>query len=94
MFTCQQCGTQVPRGVAERKLVTRKRPRVYSQVWVRVRNTQEARDHHLFRYLPRSRDGGKVRGKPRFIEVLVPEHTGWEIGEERRVCRRCSPVVT
>jgi hypothetical protein len=94
MFKCQQCGTQVPRGVSERKLVTRKRPRVYSQVWVRARNTPEAKDSHTWRDLPRARSGGKVRGKPRYLEILVPQHTGWEIAEEQRVCAHCAPSLT
>jgi hypothetical protein len=89
MFKCQKCGTQVPRGVPERKLITRKRPRTYGQKWVVARGTEKSKDAHVWRDLPRSRSGGRVKGKPRYIEVLVPLHTGWEIAEEQRVCSRC-----
>jgi hypothetical protein len=88
MYKCQLCGTQIPRGTPQKKLITRTRPQIYSQEWVRVRNT-EANKLRTWRELPRSRDGGRHKGKPRFIEVLVPTHTGWEIAEERSVCRNC-----
>ncbi len=89
MFKCQSCGTQVPHGVSQRKRVTRKRPRTYGQHWLRVRNSKKVRDTHIHRELPRSKDGGRVRGKPRFIEILVPLHTGWEIAREIGVCPAC-----
>jgi hypothetical protein len=88
MYKCQLCGTQVPRGTPQKKLITRTRPQIYSQEWVRVRNT-EANKLRMWRELPRSRDGGRHKGKPRFIEVLVPKHTGWEIAEERAACHGC-----
>jgi hypothetical protein len=79
--------------VSPRKLVTRQRPRTYSQEWVRVINSQKAKDSHEWRDLPQSKSGGRVRGKPRYIEVLIPKHTGWEIAEEVNVCPECSKTV-
>jgi hypothetical protein len=89
MYICQFCGTQVPRGTPQRKLITKRRPQIYSQQWVRAPNTEanKTREH---RKLPRSKDGGRNNGKPRFIEVLIPKHTGWEIAEEKRVCPACA----
>ncbi len=87
MYKCQSCGTQVPRGTRQIKRVSRKRSRIYSQHWLIVRNTKKARDTHIHRDLPRSQRGGKKNGQPRFIEVLVPNHTGWEIAEEQRICK-------
>jgi hypothetical protein len=89
MYICQLCGTQVPRGTPQKKLVTKRRPQIYSQEWVRAPNT-EANKARVHRKLPRSRDGGRHKGKPRFIEVLIPKHTGWEIAEEKRVCAACA----
>jgi hypothetical protein len=89
MYICQLCGTQVPRGTPQRKLITKRRPQVYTQTWVRVRNT-EAHRLRIWRELPRSKDGGRKKGKPRFIEIAVPKHIGWEIAEEKRVCPKCA----
>jgi hypothetical protein len=92
MYKCQLCGTQVPPGTPQKKRITRTRPQTYSQEWVRVRNT-EANKLRTWRELPRSRSGGRHKGKPRFIEVLVPKHIGWEIAEERSACRNCFSLV-
>ena len=89
MFKCQLCGTQVPRGIPQQKLITNRRPQIYSQQWTRAPNT-EANKLREWRELPRSQSGGRKHGKPRFIEVLIPKHTGWEIAEEKDVCPRCA----
>ncbi|MGN6369542.1 MAG: hypothetical protein ACTHN5_14890 [Phycisphaerae bacterium] len=89
MFKCQLCGTQVPRGTPQHKLITQRRPQIYSQEWTRAPNTP-ANKLRPWRELPRSKSGGKRHGKPRFIEVLIPKHTGWEIAEEKTVCPRCA----
>jgi hypothetical protein len=70
-------------------VVTQKREQVYSHKWTRVLNTQKNRGKRYWRELPRSKDGGRNKGKPRFIEVLVPEHVGWEIACEKRACPAC-----
>ena len=89
MFKCQLCGTQVPRGTPQKKLITQRRPQIYSQQWTRAPNT-EANRARLHRKLPRSEDGGRKNGKPRFIELLIPKHTGWEIAKEIPICPRCA----
>jgi hypothetical protein len=90
MFTCQLCGAHVPRGVPRRLVVTLRRPRIYSARWTRTRNTPYARDHYDWRDLPRSKNGGRIHGKPRYIEVLIPQHTGWEIAREKAACPACA----
>ena len=92
MFKCQLCGTQVPRGTPQQKLITKRRPQIYSQEWTRAPNT-EANKLREWRELPRSQSGGRggrKNRKPRFIEVLIPKHIGWEIAEEKRICPRCA----
>jgi hypothetical protein len=90
MFKCQVCGIQVPRGVPSKKVVTEIRDRVYSRVWIRAPNTERNKARGAWRSLPRKLDGGKRDGKPRLIEMLVPEHVGWEIVTERRACPACA----
>ena len=90
MFKCQLCGTQVPRGVPPQLVITQKRPRVYSHHWLVAPNCQRARDTRLWRELPRSKNGGRKNGKPRFIEIYVPNHSGWEIAREMRACGACA----
>jgi hypothetical protein len=93
MYRCQVCGTIVPRGVSRKTVVIQKRARVYAQHWVRAPNTQENRDRFQFRELDRKRRGGKKGGKPRFIEILVPRHEGWEIVKEVGVGTLCQRKV-
>jgi hypothetical protein len=38
---------------------------------------------------PPSLRDGRHKGKPCFIEVLIPKRTGWESAEERSVCPAC-----
>jgi len=90
MFKCQLCGTQVPRGVSPVMVVTGRRARVYSKKWIRVPNSEEAKEKWQWRDLPRKLRGGRRQGKPRFIETLIPENEGWEIAQERRMCRACA----
>lgn len=93
MFKCQLCGRQVPRSVPSRLVITKKREKIYSYQWVRAPNT-ERNKKRVHRSLPRSKDGGRKNGKPRFIEVEIPQHTGWEIAEEKRACPTCANRLT
>ena len=90
MFKCQVCGTQVPRGVPSKLIVTQTRPRIYAQHWVRAVNTPLSKESHMWRDLPRRHNGGKKKGQPHFIEILIPKHVGWEIVEEKRACPACA----
>ncbi len=53
-------------------------------------NTKRNQERGEWRKLPRKKDGGRKNGKPRFIEVLIPNHTGWEIVKEERACPKCA----
>ena len=90
MFKCQFCGTQVSRGVRPTVVVTATRPRVYSQQWRPVPNTPDSKAKWEWRKLPKSKQGGTRHHKPRLIEALIPQHTGWEIVQERQACNVCS----
>jgi hypothetical protein len=74
-------------------MVVERRAKVYSQHWVRAPNTEVNKERFQWRDLDRKRRGGRKQGKPRFIEILVPRHEGWEIVKEVGVCALCQRKV-
>ncbi len=80
MFRCDECGTVVPAGVRETKVVVETRPREY-----------EARGGGRENFRPRGR--GPMGRRARRQRVFDKGGTGWEIVREVSVCPKCAETL-